>query len=102
MFREPTADGGRLLQTVAAEAAREQQVRNPRDWADKGILIECIVVIVPCPSGRDAYRFERRNAMREYRPRLVFEHGMIDLEVVRGHVRVGVGHRPAQESVALR
>jgi WD40 repeat protein len=69
-FGQTASDGRCLLQSVTAEPARDQQVA--RDWnaADKGVLIERVVVVMADPRASATGGLEPRNPRGEQRPGL--------------------------------
>src|SRR6188472_4484945 len=67
-FSDRPADRGRLLDPVAAEPVREQEIRDLGMPADDRVVIERVHLVVASPGIRDTDRVECGHAVRERRP----------------------------------
>ena len=96
------AGGRRLLQAVAREAVREDEIRDLRMPSDHGVLVERVVVVVPGPGALQLERLHGGHAMRQHRPDHIVEQRVVHLEI--GRARVGLLRRrdAADIDLALR
>src|ERR1700730_6146987 len=101
-FGERTADRRRVLQSVAAEAACENQIGHRLACAQERILIEDVIVVVSRPGAGHPDGLERGYAMSQRRPREFLEQMMIDLKVVQRDIGIIRGHHSADEAVPFR
>ena len=81
-FRHRATRCRRLLDTVARKAVAEMNPGDLRVRSQDGVMVEMVVVVVAGPGTRQFDGFERRNAMRQGRPDVVFESFVFQLEII--------------------
>src|SRR5260370_7878515 len=101
-FGDGAADGGRLLDAVAAKAGGEDQALDRRMPADDAVLVEGVVFVVARPAIHHLGRLEGRRARGQGGPHHVVPFLVLDFERRAGGIVAFGRRRAADIEAALR
>src|SRR5215475_11147384 len=101
-FGYRTSGRGTLLRTMSGKAAGKVEVGELGVWADDGVLVERVVIVVTSPGVHSLNALEHWHARRQPGPYVAIEETVVDLiEVVGRRLLVFLRRLAAQKEPPL-